>query len=126
VRYAPHFLQFQKFVLVGGLATATQYAVLVAMVRLLGANPVFASSCGYVISALLNYYLNYRLTFRSVQSHRRALPRFGAIAVVGLLINSTIVWALSEHGPLPYLAAQIVATAVVLLWNFGANRKWTF
>jgi putative flippase GtrA len=119
-------VQFQKFVLVGGVATATQYAVLVGMVRILGANPVFASSCGYVISALLNYYLNHRLTFRSAQSHRRALPRFAVIAAVGLLINSTLVWALSERGPLPYLAAQIIATAVVLVWNFTANRKWTF
>jgi putative flippase GtrA len=96
------------------------------MVRILGANPVFASSCGYVISALLNYYLNHRLTFRSAQSHRRALPRFAVIAAVGLLINSTLVWALSERGRLPYLAAQIIATAVVLVWNFTANRKWTF
>jgi putative flippase GtrA len=119
-------VQFQKFVLVGGVATATQYAVLVGMVRILGANPVFASSCGYVISALLNYYLNHRLTFRSAQSHRRALPRFAVIAAVGLLINSTLVWALSERGRLPYLAAQIIATAVVLVWNFTANRKWTF
>jgi putative flippase GtrA len=119
-------VQFRKFVLVGGVATATQYAVLVGMVRILGANPVFASSCGYVISALLNYYLNHRLTFRSAQSHRRALPRFAVIAAVGLLINSTLVWALSERGRLPYLAAQIIATAVVLVWNFTANRKWTF
>jgi putative flippase GtrA len=119
-------LQFQKFVLVGGLATAIQYAVLVGMVRILGANPVFASSCGYVISALLNYYLNHRLTFRSAQSHGRALPRFAVIGAVGLLINSTMVWALSERAPLPYLAAQIIATAVVLVWNFSANKKWTF
>jgi putative flippase GtrA len=120
------FLQFQKFAIVGGLATATQYAVLVGMVRILGANPVFASSCGYVISALLNYYLNYRLTFRSVQSHGRALPRFAAVAAVGLLINATVVWVLSEHSPLPYLAAQVVATVIVLAWNFSANRRWTF
>jgi putative flippase GtrA len=96
------------------------------MVRILGANPVFASSCGYVISALLNYYLNHRLTFRSAQSHGRALPRFAVIGAVGLLINSTMVWALSERAPLPYLAAQIIATAVVLVWNFSANKKWTF
>jgi putative flippase GtrA len=112
--------------MVGGVATATQYAVLVGMVRILGANPVFASSCGYVISALLNYYLNHRLTFRSAQSHGRALPRFAVIAGVGLMINSTIVWVLSERLSIPYLAAQIIATAVVLMWNFSANRKWTF
>jgi putative flippase GtrA len=120
------FVQFQKFVIVGVLATATQYAVLVLMVRLLGADPVIASSCGYVISALLNYYLNYRLTFRSVQSHGRALPRFAVIVAIGLLINSSIIWLLSEQASLPYLVAQIIATAVVLVWNFGANKKWTF
>jgi putative flippase GtrA len=79
-----------------------------------------------VISALLNYYLNHRLTFRSKELHRAALPRFAAIAAVGLGINALLLWVLSERGRFPYLAAQVLATAVVLVWNFGANKKWTF
>jgi putative flippase GtrA len=27
---------------------------------------------------------------------------------------------------LNYLACQVVATGLVLLWNFAANRLWTF
>jgi putative flippase GtrA len=35
---------------------------------------------------------------------------------------------LSPHvsEPLSYNLAKVMATGVVLFWNFGANRFWTF
>jgi putative flippase GtrA len=118
--------QFSTFVVIGALATAIQYAILIGLTEYLRIRPVWASSCGYAISALLNYYLNYRITFRSAKAHRRALPCFLAISTIGLFLNSTAVWALSERAALPYLVAQVVATVFVLVWNFSANKKWTF
>ena len=61
----PVLSQFGKFLLVGGFATALQYAVLAVLVQTAGIDPVLASSIGYLVSALANYELNYRLTFRS-------------------------------------------------------------
>jgi putative flippase GtrA len=38
-----------------------------------------------------------------------------------------MIFALAMQAPgLHYLAAQVVATAFVLVWNFAANRLWTF
>jgi putative flippase GtrA len=58
--------------------------------------------------------------------HRFALPRFLAVGTIGLALNSLLVGALTGPVKLHWLAAQIVATSIVLCWNFGANRVWTF
>ena len=57
--------QFGRFLLVGGFSTLLQYVILAFLVRTAGTDPVVASSIGYVLSAIVNYDLNYRLTFRS-------------------------------------------------------------
>jgi putative flippase GtrA len=118
--------RFSRFIVVGGTATAFQYIVLVACVRELSLAPVAASAIGFALSAVLNYYLNYRLTFRSSRAHASAMPRFLLIARIGLGANSVAMWALTKSAHLGYLQSQLVATTLVLLWNYTANRKWTF
>jgi len=117
--------QFIKFTGVGLIATAIHYAILTLGV-MLGAGPVWASSLGFVLSALVNYDLNRRHTFRSDRRHREALPRFAAVAGVGLLLNAAIMGLATGALHWHFLLAQVMATGLVLLWNFSINRVWTF
>ena len=118
--------QFVKFALVGGLATAVHYAILVALVESLRWPPVAATSVGFAVSALGNYLLNRRFTFRSRRRHVEAAPRFAVVAVVGFWINAGVVWLAFDAAGLHYLVAQVVATLATLGWNFAGNRHWTF
>jgi putative flippase GtrA len=118
--------RISRFLVVGGTATAVQYIVLVACVRALSLAPVVASAIGFALSSVLNYYLNYRLTFRSSRAHVSALPRFLLIAGIGLIANSVSMWLLTKSAHLGYLLSQVLTTALVLIWNYTANRKWTF
>jgi putative flippase GtrA len=120
-----HAARFVKFALIGALATALQYAVLVLLVRAAGLYPTAASSIGFAASALANYLLNYRFTFRSDRPHASAAARFAALAAAGLLINAGIMHGLLQLR-VQYLLAQVCATAVVLAWNFLGNSFWTF
>lgn len=118
--------QFLRFVLVGGGATALMYALLIIQVEWLHWPVVAASSLAYLLSALCNYAANYHYTFASQARHQLALPRFFAIALVGLALNGALM-ALFVHGlHWHYLIGQVLATGLVLLWNFAANRRWTF
>lgn len=117
--------RFLRFTIVGGFATAIQYAVLVMLVHQLAVNPVAASAYGFVISAFANYIVNYHYTFGSRQPHWAALTKFAVLAAVGLLLNSGIMATLVCVGT-HYLLAQVVATITVLCWNFAGNSLWTF
>jgi len=118
--------QFLKFAGVGALATVLQYGVLIGCVELLHIRPVFGSSLGFGLSAALNYYLNYRYTFDSSAPHRVAAMRFGLVAGAGLLLNAVVIVLLTAHGRVPYLLAQIIATALVLVWNYTGSALWSF
>ena len=118
--------QFLRFATVGGIATAIHYLILVALVQGVNMNAVWASTIGFIISAVCNYLLNYRFTFRSNVEHRRAVIKFFVVAGVGLMLNSLTMLITTEYMGLHYLLAQVLATGLVLLWNFTGNRLWTF
>ncbi|MGJ8668087.1 MAG: GtrA family protein [Oceanococcus sp.] len=118
--------QFVRFLGVGGSATAFMYVLLAILVELLHITPVWASAIAYSLSAVFNYWANYHFTFASQALHRRAMPRFIAIATCGLAINAAIMWLLIHPVAWHYVPAQLVATVAVLLWNFFTNRQWTY
>jgi putative flippase GtrA len=119
-------VQFLSFAGMGVIATLVQYAVLVVFVDTIGMNATLASGIGYGTGALVNYALNYRYTFRSKRNHSEAVVKFALVACVGLALNSVIMFVLSSEAHVHYLLAQILATGIVLVWNFIANRSWTF
>jgi putative flippase GtrA len=118
--------EFFRFAAVGLAATGLQYCILIAAVEFLHSDAVVASAMGFVISAVFNYLLNYRFTFRSAQKHSIAALRFGIVAAAGLLLNTALMAVLVEGAQVPYIAAQLVTTGAVLAWNFCGNAFWTF
>ena len=119
-------IQALRFLCVGGGATALQYLILIALVSGTGLAAAPSSAIGYALSTLFNYAANRRLTFRSDRAHRSALPRFLALACVGLALNTATVGLLAGQLGVHYLIAQIAATALALCWNFFAARCWVF
>jgi putative flippase GtrA len=120
------FEQFIRFAIVGAIATAIQYAILIALVHGALAGPVVASSFGFAVGALANYALNRSFTFRSSQAHAEALPKFAIVALLGLAVNASLIWLFHIPVGLHYLLAQVLATGGTLLLNFTLNRIWTF
>jgi putative flippase GtrA len=124
--HAAIFRQFLTFAGVGALATGIQYVILFLGVTFLGADPVAASTAGFALSALVNYLLNHRVTFRSELAHRRALPRFVTVVALGLVLTALLMDLGVHRLGLHYFPVQVATTGIVLLWNFIASRRWTF
>jgi 4-amino-4-deoxy-L-arabinose transferase-like glycosyltransferase/putative flippase GtrA len=112
------------FSLVGAIGTLVHYSILYALVECHNFNPIRASGWGALAGLIINYVLNYSLTFKSRQSHVQTFPKFALIASLGLCLNLALMALLTHH--LYYLYAQVVTTGVVLIWNFFANSFWTF
>lgn len=119
------FSRFLRYGVVGVLATAAHYALLVALVELVQAPAWIASGLGAALGAQVAFFGNRRFTF----DHRGALGpawlKFQGTALVGALVGMAIVAggvALGWH----YLIAQGVATLTGLVVTFLINRRWTF
>ncbi len=117
---------FSSFLVVGAICTTLQYVILVALVQTTGASATLASTIGFAASGVLNYALNYRFTYRATTPHGTSFPRFVAVALAGLALNATIVYAGTEVAGVHYLLAQLAATGAVLFWSFFVNLKWSF
>lgn len=117
--------RFLRYLMVGTLATAAHYALLIVAVESWRWPAWLASGAGAVLGAQLAYAGNRWFTF----THRGALahswPRFQATALLGALLGMGIV-ALAVRVGLHYVLGQMAATVTVLLVTYTINRHWTF
>ena len=118
--------QFSSYLGIGAAAAAIHYTILVALVELANVQPVFAALIGYTSGGFLSYGLNRNHTFGSERPHREAIWRFTLVAGMGFGLTYISMFGLVTALHQPYLAAQVVTTGMTLVWNFSANRFWTF
>ena len=118
--------QFLSYLGVGLVGTGGHYLTLVVLVKRAGLDPVLASTCGFTVGAVINYFANYHLTFRSRQGHAGTMARFFVIARAGMGVNAGMM-ALCHRGlGLHYLLSQVAATGTVVVLTYLGNRFWTF
>jgi putative flippase GtrA len=118
-------MRFIRFVLVGGTATAFHYAVAAALSLSGLTTVVVGSTIGFVLSALLNYGLNARYTFGTAAANAGQGLRFFVTVATGCLLNAAILKGAIGLG-LHAVPAQLLATALVLAWNFVISSVWVF
>lgn len=126
--------RFIKFAIVGATGMVVDLAVLTFSKEVLGLPLMLAVALGFSIAVVNNFTWNRYWTFP--ESRQRPvtgqLVQFTVVNLIGLAINEVIVLGLHPvfSGALPdpyaYLAAKVIAIGVVLFWNYGANRIWTY
>ena len=118
--------QFLSFAGIGVIGTAGHYAALLMLVEIFNISPVYSTTFGFIFGALINYILNYKITFSSEKNHSEALTKFFIIAVIGAAMNTLIMQFGISHSSMNYLIIQIIATIIILFWNFVMSKFWVF
>jgi len=123
-----HPARFGRFLAVGFVSTAAHYLTLWLLVEHAGLNPAPASAVGFVVGLVVNYPLNHRYTFAAAgqRLHARAMQRFAVVVAFGLALNTALMALLTTVWLWPYLAAQVVTTAVCLVVNFLLHGRYSF
>ncbi len=116
--------QFSRFFIVGALSALIQFSILISLVEFLFIKPIWSSTVGYIAGALLNYTLNHYYTFKSSLSHKKSLVRFTLNSLFGLFLNFSLMKIFLLY--YTYIISQILASGVILFWNFMIHRYWTF
>jgi putative flippase GtrA len=127
-------VRFIKFAIVGAIGAVIDFGVLNLMHKAFFWPLLWANTLSVSIAILSNFTWNRLWTFPESRSRRKReqLPQFALINFVGLGINNLIVVGLAAFfggfiaDPWHYNLAKAIAIGVVLFWNFGANRLWTY
>lgn len=121
--------QFLKFGVVGVLAFLIDYGVLMLLNVGFGMNSVVAAAISFTASVVFNYLASMRFVFthREDLSKTREFVIFVVLSVVGLAINEVVMWlGLQTVGGSPFAvtATKVVATVIVMFWNFFSRKRW--
>ena len=126
-------VRFAKFATVGVIGTVVDFTVLNVLILGFGFSKFWANTCSFSVAVLSNFIWNRLWTFP--ESRERSLvpqlAQFALVSVGGYVINQVIFLGLDglilhAWGTLGYNISKATATVVVLFWNFGVNRVWTY
>lgn len=126
--------RFLKFALVGAIGMVVDLTILNIMHKVVGLPLLAANTISFTAAVLSNFTWNRLWTFP--ESRKRPLlpqlAQFALVNFVGLAINNLVLWVVFKlvedviPDPLNYNFAKITAIGVVLFWNYGINRLWTY
>jgi len=121
------FLKFLKFGVVGFSGVFVDFGITYLTKEKLGIPKYVANAIGFTSAATTNYVFNRIWTFESVNPKVMVeYTEFFAISMIGLAINTLILWLLVSKFKMNFYVAKVFAIAVVTVWNFFANAFITF
>lgn len=148
-RWRREGIRFLKFSVVGTVGAIIDFGLLYLLHTVLGFQIVFSNTCSFTAAVLSNFVWNRYWTYPDsrTKSLRTQIRQFFIVNIVGWLINTSILLLLRypfealisnfigyqstlANGEfsykLGYNLAKATATLLVLFWNFGVNRLWTY
>ena len=116
------FIQFFRYIFVGGVAFLADGGSLF-LITTIGVNYLISVIFAFVIGLAVNYGLSKLLVFEnsSVNGKIEFLV-YGIIGVIGLGFTEIIMYVLTEIACLYFMVSKVIATIIVLVWNFVARK----
>ena len=117
-------LQIFKFVIVGGLAFIIDYVVLILCKEILKIDVLFSAAITFTVSVIVNYILSVKWIFEIDKDKKKSetFIIFILFSVMGLGLTELIMWIGSVLLNYNYLIVKIIATAIVMVFNFITRK----
>ncbi len=118
------FNQIIKFGLVGGIAFIIDYLTLILCKEVLNINVFISAAIAFTVSVIFNYIASIKWVFdvNQEKSSRQNFILFIVFSIIGLLLTELIMWIGVDVINISYLIVKIVATAIVMVFNFITRK----
>ena len=121
------WLQLLKFGIVGGSGYLINLAVFAVLAGSLDVHHTIAAIGAFCVAVTSNFLWNRYWTFGAGDAPAGfQAARFFAVSLAALVLNLAVLEALVAGGTVGELAAQAIAVAVAMPFNFLGNKLWTF
>jgi putative flippase GtrA len=137
-------VRFLKFVFVGITGAVVDFGILNLLRLVLGVPLIWAQGISFTAAVLNNFLWNRYWTYPDSRSKKTShqLFQFFIINLIGIIIRTPLIswldrlvfnilehlaWDLPiENYILSYNLALTISIGIVMLWNYFANRYWTY
>lgn len=127
IEYTILIAKFLKFSIVGLSGLVIDFGITYLCKEKVKLNKYISNIFGFAVAVCSNFLLNKLWTFEDASdTYFLQFSLFLSIALVGLLINQTILYIVHEYLKLRFYLAKLIAIGIVTLWNFGFNHFYTF
>ena len=115
-----------KFSIVGGIATIIDFVFLYIFKEFLNFNIILANTLSFIISVTYNYIASITWVFDVNKNKNKNVQfvLFIVFSVVGLIINNVILYILTDKLNIYYLISKVIATIIVMIFNFITRKKF--
>jgi putative flippase GtrA len=120
-------LKIIKFGVVGLSGMVIDFSTTYLCKEILKIHKYVSNAIGFTLAASWNYLFNRIWTFESHNPHMGyEFFRFFMVSLIGLGINTLILWFLVSKLKQHFYLSKLLAIAVVMVWNFVLNLMVTF
>lgn len=115
--------QILKFGVVGGLAFVIDYTLLYILTEFLGIHYLISSVISFTVSVIFNYIMSIKWVFDvNREQGVKEFVVFVVLSIIGLGINSLIMYLMVDIMSIYYMISKLVSTAVVMVYNFITRK----
>ena len=124
---SPLFIKFLKFGIVGTSGVVVDFGITYILKEKLKIQQYISNAIGFLCASTTNYFLNRFWTFHSTDPNiSLEYGRFILVSMLGLAINTLILWLLVTKFKWNFYLSKLCAIGVVTVWNFFVNLAFTF
>ena len=116
-----------RFSVVGIAGAVIDFGFTYLCKEILKINKFVSNAIGFTLAATFCFFLNKYWTYQSQSPLAwKEYLVFIAVSLVGLGINSTVLWLLNGKAKMNFYLSKCFAIVVAAIWNFLANLLITF
>ena len=121
-----NMLQVMRYGLVGICAASTHGLVAMALFHVLALQPTLSNFAGFMSGAMISYFGSYYFTFKSTDGHRRSIPRFALVWLIGIAINVGLFQTLLSLYAVPFALNVFIAIVLTPIAQYLMLKFWAF
>lgn len=116
--------QICRFGIVGVVCFFIDYGVLYMLTEFAKIPYLVSSAISFSVSVIVNYILSMKYVFNSKKNINKAgeFSVFVILSIFGLGLNEIIMWLCVEKISIYYMAAKIISTILVMIYNFITRK----
>ena len=114
------FSQIIKFGFVGGTAFVIDAGLLFLLTEFCGIHYLISGMISFTASVIYNYILSVKWVFDAKKAQEFIV--FIVLSVIGLGINQLFMWLFVDMMHIYYMLSKIIATVIVMVYNFITRK----
>lgn len=117
---------FSRFIIIGGVATAINYAVFYTLYALQLLHYAPASATGYCSGLIVGYFFNKAWTFEIKHHSLGGVTKYLTTYIISLLLGLGCLTLLVDIIGIPAWLANILVIGLTTVTNFCGLKFWAF